>query len=569
MAILISGDPKAEAKRFYLDSQPLVIGRSPNCDIVIDDPSVSRRHAEVYEQHGQFYVRDLSSRNGTLVNGTEITKSSRLFDGSRIRVCEEEYIFYLDEDHIQLSRQALSDRSVIEPAQSSIMLFDDLREAGSAVSSIRSSLDVASHHRTGLLGADTKLSAILTVTRALRDAHDRQSIVTTVMDTLFELFADADRGFVAFRDAEGQIVSAVMKTRRQQFEEQVRISRTIANLVLDSRQAILSSDAATDSRFDMSQSLTDFRIRSMMCAPLIDADDRAVGVIQLDTLRSALAFQQSDLEVLVAVAAQASLALQRMELFERFEESQRLQRELALAHQVQQRFLPQAAPNIPEYEFYAHYRAMTQVGGDYYDYLRLPDQRLAIVVADVVGHGVAAALLMAKISAEARYATATHTDPVQIVEQMNRNLSDLNVDQFVTLVMGVLDWKRHEITIVNAGHALPLIRREGHGFEFLSSEHSGMPLGIHEQASYPSITLPLASGDCVVFYTDGVSEAMNAAGEMLGTERMVRELEQGQARTPEAIGKMMCQSIRLHCGQSLPQDDVCLVSMGRMPARAR
>lgn len=569
MAMLISSDSLADATRHYLDAAPLVIGRSPQCDLVIDDPSVSRRHAEVYQQNGQYYVRDLNSRNGTLVNGAEIAKPARLFDGSRIRVCEEEFIFYLDEDHIHLTQHLLGDRGSASPGNSSILLFDDLRESGTGASSIRSSLDVSSHHGAGLVGADEKLKAILAVTRALRDAHDRQAILKTMMDTLFELFADADRGFIAFRDGDGQIVSEVMKTRRSQFEEQVRISRTITNLVLDSRQAILSSDAAADARFDMSQSLTDFRIRSMMCAPLIDADDRAVGVVQLDTLRSALAFQQSDLEVLVAVAAQASLALQRLELFERFEASQRLQRELALAHEVQQRFLPQAAPSLSGYEFYAHYRAMAQVGGDYYDYLTMSDRRVAIVVADVDGHGVAAALLMAKISAEARYAVATHVDPVRIIEQMNRNLTDLHLDQFVTLVMGVLDSKNHALSIVNAGHALPLVRREGKGFEFLSSEYSGMPLGINERAAYPSITLSLAPGDCVVFYTDGVTEAMNSAGEMLGASKLISELETGQAKTPEAIGRIICQTIRHHCGQTAPQDDVCLVSMGRMSAGPR
>ena len=157
-----------------------------------------------------------------------------------------------------------------------------------------------------------------------------------------------------------------------------------------SKEAILSADAATDARFDMAESIVDFHIRSMMCAPLVDRDGQSLGVIQIDTLDPRNRFQQDDLDVLVSVACQAAFAVENAQLHEAAMRDQALRRELAMAHEVQRGFLPSAAPRIPEYEFFEFYEPANQLGGDYYDYIELPGGRLAVVVADVSGKGISA-----------------------------------------------------------------------------------------------------------------------------------------------------------------------------------
>src|SRR5690606_4744507 len=144
-----------------------------------------------------------------------------------------------------------------------------------------------------------------------------------------------------------------------------------------------------------SQSIADFRIRSMMCAPLIGADGRAFGALQIDTLDQRSRFSREDLEVLAGVAAQAALALEYAQHLDQALARKELERDLELARQVQRGFLPSAKPGVNGYVFYNYYQPAHHVGGDYFDYVQLPDGRLAIIVADVVGHGVAAALLMA------------------------------------------------------------------------------------------------------------------------------------------------------------------------------
>ena len=173
--------------------------------------------------------------------------------------------------------------------------------------------------------------------------------------------------------------------------------------MLTGKQAVLSADATSDSRFEMSQSIADFRIRSMMCAPLVISDGHAMGAIQIDTLDQRSRFSQDDLDVLAGVAGQAAFALENAQLHEQALKQQGMQRDLELAHKVQQGLLPSAPPRMEGHHFFDFYEPANQVGGDFYDYIRLPGGRLAIVLADVSGKGVSAALVMAKLSAEVRY----------------------------------------------------------------------------------------------------------------------------------------------------------------------
>jgi serine phosphatase RsbU (regulator of sigma subunit) len=209
---------------------------------------------------------------------------------------------------------------------------------------------------------------------------------------------------------------------------------------------------------------------------------------------------------------------------------------------------------------------MQQVGGDYFDYVRLPDDRIGIIVADVVGHGIAAALLMAKISAESRFALATSETAVEAISKMNDSLSGMNLDRFVTLVLGLLDLKSNQMTIVNAGHMPPILRKAVNGeIVQLAEEESGLPLGILEEFEYESVTIEFAPGDVMVMYTDGINEAMNAEGNQLTTATMIREMENGQAKTPESVGKLLCDVVARHSGREPAIDDACLVCIGRRP----
>jgi serine phosphatase RsbU (regulator of sigma subunit)/pSer/pThr/pTyr-binding forkhead associated (FHA) protein len=565
MALLISNDPKVIQNRVTLKKEPCVIGRHPDCDVQIDDGSVSRRHARVYYADGNYYLEDLESRNGTFLNDQQILQTTKLYDESEIRICDSVFLF-------RLSDQVPSGMPIGLPTaerpplstfiSDSVMLEDDKDTNRSRVMSRIEAPSSHSkvHHR---VSAEDKLAALTKITYALSETIERDQVLTKILDFLFDLFVEADRGFIILKNAEGRLQPLGFKSRRAGSDEQIRVSRTIVNQVMETKAAIMSSDASADDRFDMAQSMVEIRIRSIMCAPLINSQDVSIGVIQLDTLKQSVAFKEEDLETLVTVAMQASLAIQKADLFEDVKRNADLKTDLALAHELQKRFLPQRAPAVPNYEFFSHYRPMLQVGGDYYDYIELGNRYLAVISADVVGHGIAAALLMAKVSAECRFALATSQSAATAVAKMNNNLSDLNIDRFVTLALCMLNLETHKMTIVNAGHMAPIIRRANGVIEEFSVDNAGLPLGIMEDYPYESVEMDFHPGDVLIMYTDGINEAMNAEQEQLTTTAMIAEVKNSQAKSAVAIGELLHDTVNRHIGSVSPIDDMCLICIGR------
>ena len=429
-----------------------------------------------------------------------------------------------------------------------------------------SRIDVPSHYHShvGKASPNDKLQALIKITHALSESVRREDIFDNILGCLFELFTSADRGFIILKNPDGSLRPVGVKTRSPRDDEQIRVSRTIVRQVMESKQSLISSDAATDSRFDMSQSIADFRIRSIMCAPLFNNQDEPIGVIQLDSLKKSISFDEEDLEILVTVAMQASLAIQKVDLFDDVKKTDEIKNDLELAHELQQRFLPQRNPDLADYEFFSYYRPMQQVGGDYFDYIPLSSTRMAVIVADVVGHGIAAAMLMAKVSAESRFALATHSSALDAVVAMNNNLCGMNLDRFVTLVIGLIDTENNTVDIVNAGHMPPIVRRSSNAdVSMVAIKESGLPLGILEGADYKTVHLSLDPGDTIVMYTDGINESMDEDGNQLTTNAMVDEIRQSQTKTPDAIGKIICDAVSRHAGSQNPADDMCLVCVGR------
>lgn len=556
MAKLISKDAKVFPNSIAIEDGTITLGRHPDCDVVIDDISVSRRHAQVKCDAGVYYLQDLGSRNGTRLNGSVIQRPARLFDGAAIKVCDYDFTFQLED------RSAFHDaRPTMErdsDHQDRVILEDDDRE-----STVMSQLDVPSHHDPGLVSknAEAKLRALIQIAQALSQSVVLEEVLEDILDCLFSLFSEADRGFIVFKDPDGSLRPMAVKMR-QPDDERVRISRTIVNRVIDTRRPLISSDASGD--FNLSQSITDFKIRSIMCVPLLNTEDQAMGVIQLDTLRNRIAFQESDLEVLVTVAMQASLGIQRLRLIEETVRMKGIENDLRLAHEVQQSFLPQRNPEFEGYDFYSFYSATMHVGGDYFDYIPVDDDKLAIVVADVVGHGIAAALLMAKVAAESRFAVAATRSPAEAIVRVNRSLSGLNLDQFVTLLICQIERSTNQVRIVNAGHMPPILRRPDGSVEVTAQRASGIPVGIFEDSTYEEATIELEPGDILVTYTDGINEAMNAEGEQLGTQRMLEALADPACSTAALAGKKICQTVSEHLDGQPPTDDMCLVCVGRV-----
>ena len=436
----------------------------------------------------------------------------------------------------------------------------------SSLESKFSQIEPSSHYKPQhqRVSAEDKLRVLINVAHTLSESLERDEILAKILDFLFDHFIEADRGFIILKTPDGQLQPLGCKTRRPHDDEQIRISKTIVNQVMETRCPVISSDALADDRFDLSQSVMDFRIRSLMCAPLVNSHDVPIGVVQLDTMRPAIVFSEEDLELLATIAMQASFTIQKADLFDEAKRARDMKQDLKLAHELQSRFLPQKAPELPGYAFSSFYRPMQQVGGDYFDYIKLDKDNLAIIVADVVGHGIAAAMLMAKVSAESRFALATTKSAAAAMNLLNEKLTDMNLNRFVTTVLCLLNTKDNTVEIVNAGHMPPIIRSGDSGeLTELPLDDSGVPVGILVGYQYESTKVKLGQGDVVVLYTDGINEAMDAQDNQLTTERMLDEVKNSQAKTPESINRVICDEVNRHMGTVRPIDDMCLVCFGR------
>jgi serine phosphatase RsbU (regulator of sigma subunit)/pSer/pThr/pTyr-binding forkhead associated (FHA) protein len=559
MAILRALKGANPGQLFPIEGEAAILGRHPECDIVLEAASVSRQHARIVNVDGNFMIEDLASRNGTYLNGRLVVNRQPLAENDEIQICDLVFVFHLSPPTVELEG---GNRAAANPEA---MMIDD--EEPSSESAIMSTLDI-SGGSSGLkleTNAQAKLKALIEIGQSLGKAVGLSDVLSRLMDGLFSIFLQADRGFIILKDAEtGKLVPRAIKHRRPDDAATIRVSRTIINDVMKSREAILSADAANDSRFGMAESVIDFHIRSIMCAPLVGSDGHALGILQIDTQDPRNRFSRDDLDVLGSVACQAAFAVENAQLHESVLRDRAMERDLSLAHQVQQGFLPTAAPLLPGYDFFEFYEPANKLGGDYFDYVHLPGGRLGVVVADVSGKGIAASLLMARLSAETRYCLASEPTPDAAVGRLNRIFCDRSwEDRFVTFVLVVLDPARHELTVVNAGHMAPLLRRSGGVVDSLAEADTKLPLGVDYDVVYTCSTHPITAGECVVLYTDGITEAMNKEGELYGRARLLSQFS-NEVPGVRALGLRILDDVKQFVGNRSQSDDMCLTCFGRV-----
>lgn len=555
MAKLIRNDPSNGPVEFQLEGDEWVVGRNPGCRIPIHLTQVSRNHARITREGDTFYIEDLGSRNHTWINKSHTPdhllphKKYRLNNGDVITFCDVDFVF---RDDTEGSTQDSGTRHF--PT-----IFED--DDPNRQSSIDSRLEIQRLTDSSRLVVSPAmaLEAILSISRLLGRSLALDEVLPQVLDGLFRIFLQADRGIIALLDDEGNLYTRWAKARREGMGD-FRVSRTIANEAMNKKQAILSTDATTDDRFDMSQSLADLRIRSLMCYPLLDIDDQPMGILQLDTIDHRKQFRPEDLSLLSAVGSQASIAIDNARLHEEALKHQKVQRELQLAREVQGSFLPDAPPEIPGFEFFHHYQPANHVGGDYFDYVHLPNGRLSVIVADVVGHGVAAALLVAKLSAEIRYCLASIEDPGAAITELNRRMMSIPPGQFITMIMVVIDPSSHAIQVVNAGHMAPFMRGADGTVRELMEEEGSFPLGVMDDTEYPALTAEFNPGELMLLFTDGINESANADDELLGLDAIRQELPRA-GETAEQVVNYIVQLATRHAAQQ--DDDMCAVAVRR------
>jgi serine phosphatase RsbU (regulator of sigma subunit) len=543
-----------DGERFPLVKERTVIGRHPSCDIVIEESAASRHHAAVTFTGTGFAIEDLGSRNGTLLNGRRLVGTHELELGDELVISGQQMAFVSDSP------------AIIGSARVSGTIQEEILEASGGEAMIVSQVDLPrpSPHNPAGGQAEAKLRAVLGFNRAIGASLSLEDVLPRLLEGVFGIYHQADRAFVLLADKESKrLVLRARKIKGAPEPGPLRLSLSLIDRVVRSGKAILSADALTDSRFNASESIHDCRIRSVMCVPVLHADGSVLGVIHVDSLGAVGGFTQEDLEVLAGVAGQAAQAIEQALAHDEQVGRAKLKRDLEIAHRVQQGLLPSQPPDIPGYEVFDYYESAQQVGGDFFGYVPLAEGRIAVVLADVSGKGVSAALVMAALSADVRYCLASERDVPKAVARINESFCRSGWDErFATAVVAVLDPATHRAELVCAGH-LPVYLRHADGtVQAVGPEQGGLPLGMDPQAVYSCSELEFAPGTIMVFYTDGISEAMDHEDNLYGLERLLSVVE-GTAASAGELGRRILADVERHAAGQVRSDDICLVCVGR------
>jgi sigma-B regulation protein RsbU (phosphoserine phosphatase) len=534
MACLIRKDKDGKIQRCGLDGRLTIIGRSwEKCQFVIDDDRVSRIHARIWQENDMYWIEDRESRNRTILNGEDIRGKGKraLANGDVFVICDLRIEFFKEDP-------------------------DQVEEEITSTIEIQSSQD--SKNILEMQPAE-KLALLLEIMTELTTTMNVDDLWPLIAGQLLRVFQQADR-VLLFAD-EKEIESRcprVLRSRQEEDRKAARFSRGIVRNCLKTGNAFLCEDLKGARPKNVTEeSVAQSQIRSVLCAALKGRAEHPHGVIQLDTQDAKRKFTRTDLDFLVAVAGQMALTLENAA-------RAGLERDLQTARQIQRGFLPGANPRLPSYQFERLNLSAQEVGGDYYDFITLPDGRVAVLLGDASGKGIPAALLMARFSAAAQNAILSEPSLARAVAKLNQQVSDMKrSDNFITLVATLIDPHAHTITYVNAGHPPPIHFRNASGsrdFAF-STDRSGFPLGMFEDAAYQEYSMPLAPGDSLLLYSDGVPDMRNQT-HSFGTAGIFHALSHGPW-TPTGLVNALMKAVQNH-GQGYPQtDDLTLVCFGR------
>ncbi len=543
MAFIRVHTARREPYEIELTNERFSIGRGTINDLHFQDPWLSRVHAHIVDRKGENYLVDLGSRNGTYLNGHPLRGEHLLRHGDRI-VIGDIQLCYLR------SGGALHVSDVSEPlAQGTVILgseelsFDRYREADTVAgqqtpgASLLPALNAAASALLVHLPLDELLDKVLSLILGAVPAERAALLLERDGDLKIDAVHGYDRG------------------------EDVDISRTIIDTVLENRQAILTVDAQTDDRFDQAHSIMMQGIRSIICVPLWN-NREVIGLVYLDHRLSGQVFSRDDLRLVGLVANMAAVKIENTQLLALQLERERLKQQMALGAQIQRKLLPAGDPVFPGYDICGLNRSCFEIGGDYYDFIPKRDGRMAVVVADISGKGIGAALLMAVMQASVRALLNRASSPAELAVQLNEVLIENSpYNKFATLFYGELDPETHTFEYVNGGHNAGLHRSGDTMGELVST---GPIVGMIEGAQFANVRIALAPGDTIMLYTDGITELTDDDDHEYGIERLKAVVAESPGATGAQLLTDVSASLKVFSPGERVDDDCTIVVVRRL-----
>jgi serine phosphatase RsbU (regulator of sigma subunit) len=527
----------SEQKDIIVNRTPFNVGRKVDKDLVIADPRVSRDHAEILQEGQDFFVVDLGSKHGTYVNGERVERQ-KLERGDRLEFGARDSVYLL-----------------FNPAHA---VSNTAREFLSQISVIGIKPEATELE---------KLTLFLEAARKLNTAGVLDEILMTMLDVTLQL-TRAERGYVFLKDEEGKLrLAAGRNSRKEPLLDDRTISHSILEESLRSNSEFLLTDTNRPRDLAGRQSVVAYDLRTVICIPLRKMQVQAtretqtpaptadlpgaMGVLYVDSRFASRDIGGVDQKILHVIATEAASLIENARLVQAEEEARRYQQELSIAASIQQRLMQVKIPEVPFARLRGKNLPCKEIGGDFFDAVSTRDG-LAVVLADVSGKGVSAALLASTLQGMIYSHLVAGMSLLEVVAVVNRFFSEkMAGEKYATLLLARLR-RDGELEYVNCGHVPPLLVCRG---EVMRPPHGNVPVGLLVDATFESATCQMKSGDRFLLVTDGVTEAGNAVGEFFEDTR----LEAAAAKAPTLEG--IFSAVSEFCAGSPLSDDCTVVEL--------
>ncbi len=562
MPELIVKYPDRAPDRFPLGRLRITLGRSARNDLCIPDPFASRVHAEVRREGEEYFLQDLGSANGTLYNGGSVEGTVPLTSGGRIQIGETEIVFDDGTYHSSMGATMITDNSATSLPEATIALASGDRTTSGLLEAIEGARTKPEKTVAERVAREGDLLALISkVGITLLASSTLDETLEQIVSLVFEA-VPADRCLLMMRDEGSEEMRVAVARLRDRVGEvgEIRVSRNVMDEVVIRGRSVLTSDAQHDPRF-ASGTMVLQGVRSVLAVPL-GVSEKVFGIIYADSPIAEGRFTEDHLKVLTTLASVAAIRVENARLTEARFQQERLEQELQLAMEIQQRFQPTASPQVPGYEFQGISFPCYEIGGDYYDFIQRDDGRLVIALGDVSGKGTAAALLMSSLHAAIHAQTGSHDTIVETISAVNKYLAEnIPPNRFVTLFYAELDPESGAVSFLNAGHNPPLIVHAAGTVEQLAS--GGLPLGIRADADYREGRTHMQMGDVLVIYSDGVTEAASPTGEEFGPTRLYEVVSRNVDASAAGIRDRIESALTKFSQGTKAADDITLVIVKR------
>ena len=542
-ARLVVRDASGNVREVEISRTPFTLGRQSDNDLVLLDSRISRRHAQIIQSGNSYVIEDSGSRHGIFVNGKRVD-SHPLKSGDQINL-------------------GLADIYALTFATEEAVLPGILERLSKTSGSRAPQIE--------------HLGLLLQMAQRLNSAPALEEVLATLVDSAIQL-ADAERGLLFLREEGGELRLRLARGKGEAnlSLELVDYSHAIVQRVADTgREEVILEEPITG-RTAQETAVIQVGQRGVVALPLQklplmemtgetihQTAPELLGVLYLESSTSAASLTGLDRQVLRTLAVEGATVIENARMFRLTRERERTQHDLALARKIQEGLLPSHLPQSDYFVLEAATVPCQTVGGDYYDVIALPRERFGFAVADVSGKGVPAAMLAASLQGAFVAVATGDPDLSELFRRVNEFLCERTPpDMFATIFYGVLD-RSGQFRYVNAGHVPPLVLRANGAIARLDS--SSFPVGFFPEATFPVETAQLEPGDLLLICSDGVTEAHDTSGELLGDGRLKEILVACAGHGAHQVWKEVVSAVQRFVGSAPQSDDITLAVMRFAP----